>query len=235
MEQRATTIPDPRVDGGGRAEPAELVTEPQPAPPGMRPWNEMYDASGAVRPACRRLEQRLERLGRENLEARQRTADAAFLEQGITFTVYDDDRGTERIFPYDIVPRIITAAEWKVLERGLAQRVEALNRFLHDVYHEARILRDDVIPADLVLSCRHYRREMRGVDPPEGTYLTVVGVDLVRLPDGGFAVLEDNLRVPSGASYMLANREIMKRALPSLFRDYRVRSNEHYPHELADG
>src|SRR5262249_16103046 len=132
------------------------------------------------------------------------------------------EQGTERIFPFDVLPRIVTASEWRTLERGLSQRLTAVNLFLKDVYHDGRILTDGVVPRDLVFSCRHYRREMRGVRLHRAMYVAVAGTDLVRLDDGRFVVLEDNLRVPSGVSYMLANREVTKRLFPALFDRYHV-------------
>ncbi len=140
--------------------------------------------------------------------------------------------GTERIFPYDLLPRIITADEWNTIERGLAQRICALNLFLDDIYHEGRILAEGIVPQKLIYSCHHYRREMHGVDVQRKVYVSVVGTDLMRLPSGRFAVLEDNLRVPSGVSYMLANRRVMKRVFPGLFGDYGVRSIDHYGEAL---
>src|SRR5688572_3124329 len=159
-------------------------------------------------------------------------ADRAFLTQGITFTVYGDERGTERIFPFDLLPRIITAGEWDTLERGLTQRLMAINLFLKDVYHEGRILAEGIVPRDLVYSCRHYRREMRGVHVHRDIYVSIAGTDLVRLDNGEFVVLEDNLRVPSGVSYMLANREITKRVFPGLFNRYNVSPIAHYGQAL---
>jgi uncharacterized circularly permuted ATP-grasp superfamily protein len=195
-------------------------------------YDEMFTADCTPRPQYLRLYQRLLELSPEELAQRQQAADLSFLHQGITFTVYSDKRGTERIFPYDLLPRVITADEWDVVERGLIQRITALNLFLHDIYHEGRILRDRVVPHDLVFSSKHYRREMRGVDVPHGTYVAVTGTDLIRLPDGRFAVLEDNLRVPSGASYMLANRQVMKRVFPALFNHYGVRPLDYYGQAL---
>ncbi len=168
----------------------------------------------------------------ETLYQRQQAANTAFLNQGITFTVYGDDEGTERIWPYDLLPRIITSAEWETIERGLTQRITALNLFLKDVYHEGRILSDGTVPRWLIYSCQHYRREMRGVHVPHDIYIAVDGTDLVRLPDGRFAVLEDNLRVPSGVSYMLTNRQVMKRVFPSLFGSYGVRPIDNYGQAL---
>src|SRR5580704_7854919 len=158
------------------------------------------------------------------LQRRKQAADLSFLNQGITFTVYGRDEGTEQIFPYDLLPRIITSAEWDIVERGLTQRITALNLFLRDIYHEGRCLKAGVVPSDLVYSCRHFRRQMREFKVPKNIYITVVGSDLVRLPDGSFAVLEDNLRVPSGVSYMLTSRAVMKRVFPELLRMAGVRA-----------
>jgi uncharacterized circularly permuted ATP-grasp superfamily protein len=163
---------------------------------------------------------------------RRQAADAAFLYQGITFTVYGQDQGIERIFPFDLVPRIIPAAEWRRLEEGLTQRVTALNLFLNDIYHEQRILREKRVPAELVFSASHFRREMMGITPARGVYAHIVGTDIVRGGDGEYYVLEDNLRSPSGVSYMLENRTVMKRIFAELFARYDVQPVEHYPQEL---
>lgn len=195
-------------------------------------YDEMFTAEGDIRPAYSELARLLCSISPAELQQRQRYADLTFLNQGITFTVYGNDAGVERVFPYDLLPRIIAADEWQHIERGLHQRIVALNHFLHDVYHNEHILRDGVIPRHLVYSCRHYRREMRGLAVPRGVYTAIVGTDLVRLPDGQFVVLEDNLRVPSGVSYMLTNRAVMKRALPRLFGAYGVRPIDHYGQAL---
>src|SRR4051812_43837720 len=195
-------------------------------------YDEMFAAEGTARRHYQRLFQRILQLAPEELHQRQKAADTSFLHQGITFTVYGANEGTERIFPYDLLPRIISGAEWSVIERGLTQRIVALNLFLHDIYHEGRILAQGVVPHDLIYSSRHYRREMRGVNVPNGIYTTVVGTDLIRLPNGEFAVLEDNLRVPSGSSYMLANRRVMKNIFPRLFADYGVRPLDYYGEAL---
>ncbi|RLT45601.1 MAG: circularly permuted type 2 ATP-grasp protein [Chloroflexi bacterium] len=194
--------------------------------------DEMFDPGGTPRPAYLRLFRRLLELPKEELGRRQTAADMAFLHQGVTFTVYGNDAGTERIFPYDLLPRIISAGEWGTIERGLKQRIYALNLFLKDIYHEGKILAEGVVPHELVYSCQHFRREMRGLRTPKDIYTCVVGTDLVRLPDGTFAVLEDNLRVPSGVSYMLANRQVMKRVFPGLFGGYGVQSIDHYGQAL---
>jgi len=195
-------------------------------------YDEMFDPAGTPRPHFLPLFQRLHELTPRDLQQRQSYADLTFLNQGITFTVYGDGEGTERIFPYDLLPRIITASEWAVIERGLKQRIHALNLFLHDIYHEARILAAGLIPRELIYTCQHFRREVRGVQVPRKIYVSVVGTDLVRLPSGQFAVLEDNLRVPSGVSYMLTNRQVMKRAFPRLFANYGVRPIDHYGRAL---
>ncbi|NJN68315.1 MAG: circularly permuted type 2 ATP-grasp protein [Chloroflexaceae bacterium] len=195
-------------------------------------YDEMFDGQGSQRPHYRELYRRLLDLPASELRRRQQAADLAFLNQGITFTVYGNDEGTERIFPYDILPRILTSNDWHIIERGLTQRIVALNLFLKDLYHDEHILKDGVIPRQLIYSCRHYRREMRGVQVPRDVYVAVVGTDLVRLTDGRFVVLEDNLRVPSGVSYMLANRQVMKYIFPHLFRSYNVQSVDHYGQAL---
>ncbi len=195
-------------------------------------YDEMFDRSGQARPHCRALYEDLLAASLGDLRQRQTEADKAFLTQGITFTVYGDNQGTERIFPYDILPRIVTAGEWRTLERGLTQRLTAINLFLKDVYHEGRILAEGVVPRELVQSCKHYRREMRGVHVHRDIYVSVAGTDLIRMEDGRFVVLEDNLRVPSGVSYMLANREVMKRTFPGLFDRYNVSPIAHYGRAL---
>ena len=195
-------------------------------------FDEMFEAEGQARPQYRPLLACLLELPADDLRRRQREADAAFLHQGITFTVYGDRGGTERVFPFDLLPRILTAAEWNTISRGLAQRITALNRFLEDIYGEGRILSERVVPRALVLSAHHYRREMRGLYARRDVRISIAGTDLVRLPDGSFAVLEDNLRVPSGVSYMLTNRQITKRVFPHLFADYEIQPIDHYPQAL---
>ncbi|MCB0061408.1 MAG: circularly permuted type 2 ATP-grasp protein [Caldilineaceae bacterium] len=195
-------------------------------------YDEMLAASNSTRTQYMILHDRLRELPLETLERRQLAADRTFMHQGVTFTVYSDNRGTERIFPYDLLPRILTGAEWDTIEKGLTQRITAINLFLHDIYHEQQIFKDKVVPQDLVMSCKHYRTEMQGIEIPRRIYTTVVGTDLIRMPDGDFAVLEDNLRVPSGVSYMLANRRVMKRVFPNVFRNYGVRSIDHYGQTL---
>jgi uncharacterized circularly permuted ATP-grasp superfamily protein len=196
-------------------------------------YDEMFESPGVPRPHYQALYRTLLESPPEELGKTQQAADLSFLHEGITFTVYGNKEGTEKIFPNDLLPRIIPGNEWRVVERGLTQRISALNLFLHDIYHDGHILTAGVVPRDLVYSCRHFRREMRGLDVArEIAYVSVCGTDLVRLPDGSFAVLEDNLRVPSGVSYMLANRKVLKRVFPTLFRDYGVSSIDHYAQSL---
>jgi uncharacterized circularly permuted ATP-grasp superfamily protein len=194
----------------------------------------MFDREGNLRAQYQQLYDLLIQSSLDELMYRQHTADASFLNQGITFTVYNSDEGTEKIMPYDLLPRIITAQEWAQIEKGLAQRIHALNLFLHDIYHDGKILRDKVVPHDLIYSSAHFRREMRGVDVPRNIYVSVCGTDLIRLPNAEFAVLEDNLRVPSGVSYMLNNRAVIKRIFPRLFNRYGVRPIEGYGRALLN-
>ncbi len=163
----------------------------------------------------------------------RQAVDKAFLRQGITFNVYGDAAGAEKIFPFDLLPRIIPAEEWAHIERGLAQRIQALNLFLHDIYHEQKILKDRVIPEFYVLSGRHFRREFVNFSVPKDIYIHVCGTDLIRgAKDGNYLVLEDNGRCPSGVSYLLENRRAMKRSFPGMFESIGVRPVENYPHEL---
>jgi len=191
-------------------------------------YDEMFATRDALHPHYQPLLDHFSALPKEELQRRKQTADLSFLNQGITFTVYGRDEGTERIFPYDLLPRIITAAEWEVVERGLTQRIIALNLFLKDIYNEGRILEDGIVPREVVYSCKHFRRQMCGLQVPRNVYIAVCGTDLIRLESGEFVVLEDNLRVPSGVSYMLTNRRVMKRIFPKLFRTYNVRPIEQY-------
>ncbi len=154
---------------------------------------------------------------RRSSSANARSRTRSFLTQGITFTVYNDNRGTEKIFPFDLIPRIIPAEEWEFIERGLEQRIRALNLFLHDIYHDQRILKEKVIPEEYVLSAAHFRKEFMGFNVPRDIYIHICGTDLIRDNDGRYLVLEDNGRCPSGVSYVLENRQAMKRVFPRLF------------------
>ncbi|MFN0119694.1 MAG: circularly permuted type 2 ATP-grasp protein [Blastocatellia bacterium] len=195
-------------------------------------FDEMFRDAREPRAHYQHLHQRLLALNVNEFNERRRAADISFLYQGITFTVYSESEGVERIFPFDLIPRIIPADEWRKLERGLTQRVVALNHFLHDVYHEQRILRDKRIPPELIFGAGNFRREMIGVNVPRNVYAHVIGTDLIRDHDGNYFVLEDNLRSPSGVSYMLENRQAMKRSFPRLFESYGVAPVDHYPQEL---
>ena len=196
--------------------------------PGIRFFDEMFRADGQVRPHYEGVEAYIQRLGTAEFERRRHQLDAAFRNQGITFTVYGDAMGTERTFPFDPVPRIIPASEWSHVEAGLKQRVKALNAFLTDIYSGAQILADGVIPSELVFTSAHFRREVHGVIPPGGVFIHVVGTDLIRNEQGEYLVLEDNLRSPSGVSYLLANRQAMTRIYPGMFEGQRVRPVQQY-------
>src|SRR6202171_4123563 len=161
-------------------------------------FDEMFEAGSEPRAAARALVQLIEAMADGELLRRQQSAERALLHMGITFNVYGDSAGTERIFPFDLVPRIVAADEWSWIERGLKQRIRALNLFIDDIYHDQKILKDGVIPLDLVLGCPDYRREIYGVDVPKNVYIHIVGTDLVRDREGTYFVLEDNLRCPSG-------------------------------------
>ncbi len=195
-------------------------------------YDEMFSAPGVVRPQYELIYDLLCDLPADELRRKKQAADLSFLHQGITFTVYGRDEGTEQIFPHDLLPRIITKSEWDVIERGLTQRITALNLFLRDIYNEGRCLADNIVPREMVYTCKHFRRQMRGIAVPKNIYIAVVGTDLIRLPDGKFVVLEDNLRVPSGVSYMLTSREVMKRIFPEVFRKCGVRPIDHYGQAL---
>ena len=196
--------------------------------------DEMFEPGGAPRATYAALAKTLAGLEAEEIETHVASINTALLQRGVTFTVYADESGTERVFPFDVVPRILTAAEWGGIERGIEQRVLALNAFLHDVYHEQRILREGRMPRDVVYSSKHFCREMIGVDVPLDAYVHVAGIDLIRDPHGEFLVLEDNCRTPSGISYVLENRDALKRGFPALFRDYAVRAVDDYPTRLLD-
>lgn len=164
---------------------------------------------------------------------KEELARSLFMSQGVTFTVYSSGEGIEKIFPFDIVPRIITHLEWQYIEAGIKQRLKALNHFLKDVYHEQFILRDGIVPAELIYSCPHFLREMQGISVPHDIYIHISGIDLIRDSDGTFYVLEDNLRTPSGVSYMIENREISKRIFPDLLPANRVLPVTQYPNLLS--
>ena len=199
-----------------------------------RHYDEMFTPEGAPREHYATLAATLARMDRDEILGRVRSINTSLLQRGVTFTVYADSAGTERVFPFDVIPRIITASEWKCIEKGIAQRVRAVNAFISDVYHDQHILREGRIPRELVYSSLHFNREMIDVDVPNDVYIHVSGVDLIRNEAGEFLVLEDNCRTPSGISYVLENRDVLKRGMPRLFYDYAIQPVDDYPIRLLD-
>jgi uncharacterized circularly permuted ATP-grasp superfamily protein len=199
-----------------------------------QPFDEMRGPDGVVRPHYRAFADWLDRTPPDRIAQKRGEAERAFHRVGITFAVYGEESGTERLIPFDLVPRIIPAHEWEMLERGLKQRVRTLNLFLHDIYHEQAILRAGIVPAERVLGNSQYRREMAGMQVRGGIYAHIAGVDIVRAGQGEYYVLEDNLRVPSGVSYMLENRKMMMRLFPELFATRSIRPVQHYPDLLLE-
>jgi len=197
-------------------------------------YDEMFAAPGEVRPHYRILLERFAEMGEGELDRKQLLASQTFLNQGVTFTVYNDNQGTERIFPFDLIPRIIPRDEWEQVERGLKQRIVALNMFLHDLYHEQRIIKEGIIPAEVILSGKHFRPEFVGFDVPKDIYIHICGSDMIRDRDGKYLVLEDNGRCPSGVSYLLENRQVMKRVFPKLFARQKIRPVDNYGQELLN-
>lgn len=198
-------------------------------------YDEMFESPGVPRPHYRQLWDRYQNMsGIGEMLTRQKGADQTFINRGVTFTVYSNKAGTEKIFPFDLVPRIISAAEWSHMEAGLTQRMKALDCFLNDIYSDQRIIKEGIIPRELVESCTHFRPELVGVKLPRNRHVHINGTDLIRDADGTYRVLEDNLRTPSGVSYVLENRQIMKRVFPNLLRNYRVRPVAGYTSDLLD-
>jgi len=195
-------------------------------------FDEMFDSSGNPRPHYRIFLERFGELSENTFHQRREAIDLAFLQQGITFTVYGDEQSTERIFPFDMIPRIIPKKEWEQLSAGLTQRLEALNLFLDDVYGDCKIVKDGIVPEEILSSSKHYRKELSGLKVPKGIYIHVCGTDMIRDDKGDYLVLEDNARCPSGVSYMLENRQAMKRAFPRFFSEAGVRSVLEYPSYL---
>lgn len=195
-------------------------------------FDEMFGREAGALSHYQKLRCAFNQITHDDFKTKRNSVDLAFLRQGVTFNVYGDSRGTERIFPFDLVPRIIPAKEWEHIERGLVQRITALNLFLHDIYHEQRIVKDGVVPAHYILSGKHFRREFVNFAVPKDIYIHVCGTDLIRDDKGQYMVLEDNGRCPSGVSYVLENRRAMKRTFPGMFENVGVRPVEHYPQEL---
>ncbi len=197
-------------------------------------YDEMFEPNGRPRDQAQLLLETIENLSDGQLLRYKQAADRLLLQMGITFNVYGDTEGTERIFPFDLVPRIVSAAEWERLDRGLCQRIHALNAFIDDIYHDQKILKDGVIPRELILSAASYRPQCQGLNPPRRVWCHITGTDLVRDGDGQYYVLEDNLRVPSGVSYVLENREVLKRIFPQVFEGLQVQPVNDYPSRLLE-
>jgi len=197
-------------------------------------FDEMFTPEGTVRPHYQAIFERMQSLTAEEYQQKSQTVDLSFLSQGITFTVYGDKDETEKIFPFDLMPRIIPKSEWEHLERGLTQRIQALNLFLKDIYNDQRIIKEGIIPAGYILSGKHFRREFMGVQVPKDIYIHICGTDLIRDEKGNYLVLEDNARSPSGVSYLLENRAAMKRAFPNFFPKAGVRPVENYSEDLLN-
>jgi len=195
-------------------------------------FDELFESNGVPRPGAQLLIDKIESLPPGDLTMRQNAAEALLLKMGITFNVYGRSEGTEKIFPFDIIPRIVSAEDWQQIESGLKQRIYALNEFLQDIYNDKKILKDKVVPEELVLSSRTYRKECEGFTPPRGIWCHVTGTDLIRDDTGDFFVLEDNLRCPSGVSYVLENRQVLKKTFPQVFQASRVRPVDEYPDKL---
>ena len=191
-------------------------------------WDEM-NTEGSVRQHYAAVAKGISQLDVHDLRRKEQLAQELFMNQGITFTVYFENEGIERIFPFDIIPRIVVASDWAHIEAGIKQRLKALNLFLNDIYHDQNIVKEGIMPADLIISCPHYTREVFGVNVPHDIYVHISGIDLIRDADGTYYVLEDNLRTPSGVSYMLENREITKRLFPDLLSESKVRQVSQYP------
>ncbi len=197
-------------------------------------YDELFEPEGKPRPGSTLLVERVEALSAGDLLHRQRAAETALLDMGVTFNFYGSNEGQERIFPFDLIPRIVDAQDWAVIEAGLKQRIQALNLFLDDIYHDQRILKDGVIPEHVVTSGRSFRPQCAGLNPPKGVWCHITGTDLVRDRDGQFYVLEDNIRCPSGVSSVLENRQVLKRTFPQVFEASRVRPVDDYPARLLE-
>ncbi len=197
-------------------------------------YDEFFEKPGQPRAEVKRLIDRINSFPNKELASRQEAAEAAFMQMGITFGVYEDQKGLDKIFPFDIIPRIINARDWDLIDRGVKQRVFALNQFIHDVYNDQKIIKNGVIPKELILSSMAYRKECQGLNPPKGIWCHISGIDFIRDEKGQFYVLEDNLRCPSGVSYLLGNRRVMKHTLPIVFESLPIRPVDDYSSRLAE-
>lgn len=197
-------------------------------------FDELFAESGTTRQGAELLVERINSMSDQDLLSRQREIEAALLRMGITFTVYGDEAGTEKIFPFDLVPRIVQASDWRHIEAGLKQRIGALNKFLNDIYHDQEIIKEGILPREMLEKAKSFRPQCIGLNPPGGVWCHITGTDLVRHSDGAIYVLEDNLRCPSGVSYVLQNRLVMKRSFPQVFSDSRVRPVVNYSTKLLE-
>ena len=197
-------------------------------------FDEYFDENNNPRNGSSIVIKRIESLSDGELVKRQKAAEAALFNMGVTFTVYKKEAGTERIFPFDIIPRILEQHEWEHIENGLKQRIGALNKFIDDIYHGQKIIKDKIIPEEIILSSRSFREQCLNINPPKGIWCHITGTDIVRDKDGEFYVLEDNLRCPSGVSYVLENRMVLKRVLPKIFSDTKIRPVDDYHYRLLD-
>jgi len=197
-------------------------------------YDEMFEAPGKPRPGVAPLVERLAEMASDDILQRQKAAELSMMRMGITFNVYSDNRGVEKTFPFDLIPRIVSAKEWDVIEKGLKQRIRALNLFIDDLYHDRKIISDKIIPEAVLRSSKGLRSECLGLDPPRGIWMHITGTDLVRHSDGQIYVLEDNLRCPSGVSYVLENRHLMKNLFPSLFEAGKIKSVDSFPYHFRD-
>jgi uncharacterized circularly permuted ATP-grasp superfamily protein len=197
-------------------------------------YDEMFNKDGSVRDGYSIFKEESEKLSYEDMLNRQHAAERSLMAMGITFNVYTEDQGTERIMPVDIIPRIVEKEEWDHLEKGLIQRITALNMFLDDIYNDQNILNDGIVPRELIESSKCFLKPCLGLKPPKGIWIHITGTDLIKGDDGKFMVLEDNLRCPSGVSYMLENRELIKRTFPEIINRNRVRPVSDYPNKLLD-
>lgn len=197
-------------------------------------YDELFLSPGQPRPEAKQVIERLNSLPIAEIERRQQTAQNALFKLGVTFNVYSDTQGTERIFPFDIVPRVIALSEWEKLEQGLKQRIHAINLFINDIYHDQKIVKDGVVPQDLIESATGYLTPCIGLNPPQGIWCHITGTDLVRDRSGDWYVLEDNMRCPSGVSYVLENRRVMKSTFPQLFQEMKICPVDDYPSQLLE-
>lgn len=197
-------------------------------------YDEMFTPSGEIRPGYQHFKERVEQLSQEEFQRRQISAERALMAMGITFNVYSENEGTERIMPVDIIPRIVHAQEWEKMEKGLIQRITALNLFLADIYSDQKIIQDGIIPREVIYSSKNFLEPCMGIKPPKNIWIHITGTDLIRGKDGEYMILEDNLRCPSGVSYMMENRELLKQTFPEVVAKTQIRPISDYPHKLLE-